>query len=114
MMDIKLKVCNNKTEIPVNQALERKLIVLGNSTIETNNNTTLHLSTGILDSTGKEIFEGDVIEDKKGNRFLIHYQSGAFLAVRNNHKNGYEVKDRIPIYYLQSNNSIPAKILYEE
>ena len=106
-MNVNLKIVSNGVRIPISNALIDGKITIDNNCIIAKKDTSIHISTGIVDEEGLEIYDGDILVDSNNMLFKVIYQYGAFYIqeISPNSK-GYIT----PIFMIQSFGHITAKI----
>lgn len=108
-MKIKLKVTSYCCDLSLLTPITLDYIVHNTNEIcFTNREIQLHLSTLLLDENGDEIYENDILSDSQGNRFKVIFSHGAFFGHSLNEMMPYK---NIPLYLLQANGIIPAKLI---
>lgn len=106
-MKIHIKVQRNAKIVNADEAIMERNLFFKENCIETSATTTVWLSTLLHDQNGNEIFENDMLCDADNRLYRVIYRNGAFLA---QHQEKKEQID-LPLYLLQNNGVIPAKII---
>lgn len=108
-MRIRLK---NSRNITLMQAIEKEYIKLDKEwiLIDKKGDFEFQISTLLYDDNDKEIFDGDILRDSRGDEYAVTYRFGIFFAVKRVQSPSTSV-NRFPLYLLQENGHIPAKIV---
>ena len=106
-MRIHIRVHRKTETVNIEEAIKKGELFFKEDSIETTATTTVWLSTLLHDQNGNEIFENDMLCDAENRLYRVIYRNGAFLA------EPQETKEQIdlPLYLLQNNGVIPAKIV---
>ena len=108
-MELKVRIVDSNRIVSFKDAVINHRITLSYDSIIPGECVDVLLSTGLVDINGTEIYENDELVNDSGNIYTVYYAHGAFFACKaNDNQNPYF--NKIPLFHLQSNGHIPAKI----